>query len=86
MLHCTDTYKLSELCTLQQPTMYIGYEKTEMIEWELLLQFSSPVLRVAAGMDDPVHVQVEVVKLHLIRVRLSGVHWHLQKVINSITS
>ena len=28
-----------------------------------------------AGVDDPVHVEVQVVELHLIGVRLGGVHW-----------
>jgi hypothetical protein len=37
----------------------------------------SLVLRVAAGMDDPIHVQVEVVKLNIVRVRLSSINWHL---------
>ena len=34
----------------------------------------SPVLRVATGMNDPVHVQVEVVKLHAIWIREASVH------------
>lgn len=29
-----------------------------------------------AGMDDAVHVQVEVVKLHFIRIGLSGIDWN----------
>lgn len=37
----------------------------------------SLVLRVAAGVDDPIHVQIEVVKLNIIGVRLSRIHWYL---------
>ena len=34
----------------------------------------SLVLGVGAGVDDPVHVQVQVIKLHLVGVGLAGVH------------
>ena len=34
----------------------------------------SPVLRVATRMDYPIHVQVEVIKLHVIRVGEAGIH------------
>ncbi len=34
------------------------------------------VFRMTAGMDNPIHVQVQVVKLHIIRIRLTTVHWH----------
>jgi hypothetical protein len=29
---------------------------------------------VGAGVDDPVHVQVQIIKLHLVWVRFAGVH------------
>lgn len=32
------------------------------------------VFRVSAGVDDAVHVQVQVVEFHLVRVRFGGVH------------
>jgi hypothetical protein len=38
------------------------------------------VLWVAARVNDPVHVKVEVVDLHTRRVRLRGVHSHLHPV------
>ena len=38
---------------------------------------ASLVLRVTAGVDDAVHVQVEVVELDIIWIWLGGVHWDL---------
>ncbi len=32
----------------------------------------------AAWVDDAIHVKVEVVKLYIIRVRLSSIHWNLE--------
>ena len=37
----------------------------------------SLVLWVAARMDDAIHIEVEIVKLYIIRVRLCGIHWYL---------
>ena len=37
----------------------------------------SLILRVTAGMNDAVHVKVEVIELHLVGVGLGGVHWDL---------
>lgn len=34
----------------------------------------SPVLRVATGMNDPIHVQVEVVKFHTIWIRETSIN------------
>ena len=34
----------------------------------------SPVLRVATGMNDPIHVQVEVVKFHTIWIREASIN------------
>ena len=31
----------------------------------------------AARMDDAIHVKVEVVKLYIVRVRLSSINWYL---------
>ena len=30
-----------------------------------------------AGMDDAIHVQVKVIKLHPVGVFLAGIHWDL---------
>ena len=36
----------------------------------------------AARMDDTIHVQVEVVKLYVIGIGLTGVHWNLHAIYN----
>jgi hypothetical protein len=38
------------------------------------------ILWMAAWVNDPVHVQVEVVVLHTVRVRTDRVWWHLNSV------
>lgn len=38
------------------------------------VDFPLLVFRVSAGVDDAVHVQVQVVELHLVGVRFGGVH------------
>ena len=40
----------------------------------------SLVLRVATGVDDPVHVQVEIVKFDVIGVGLCCIHWHRMSI------
>lgn len=40
------------------------------------------ILWVEAWMDDAVHVQIEVVKLHAIGVGLRRVHWYFNAIDN----
>ena len=42
------------------------------------------ILGVAAWMDDSVHVQVEVIVLHTVRVRTHRVWWHLHTIHHCI--
>ena len=48
---------------------------------EAFLQLrNSLVLGMSAGVNDSIHVQVEVVELHAIRVGLADVHWYFDTI------
>ena len=40
----------------------------------------SLVFGVAAGMNNSIHVEVEIIKLHVVRVRLSRIHWYFHPI------
>ena len=34
----------------------------------------------SAGVDDPIHIQIQIIKLHIIWIRFTGINWNLYTV------
>lgn len=38
------------------------------------------VFRMSTGMDDSIHIQIQIIKLHIIWIRFTGINWNLYTI------